>query len=464
MTEGVVLWVYKKGGDYDQFPNEKHRALVLIQDQYNALQATTRKNLEYILLTDDLELAVPAEIRKEPLRHNMKGWFSKFEMFRTDFMADDLPVLFLDLDTRIHDNVDDLFELDLDYFYMLRDFYHPERAGSGVMVFSSNAWEHVFKTFRIQDRSYDRGDQGVIEDKVRDKLRLLQDHTTDLIYSYKVHCRDGLRQQHECPVLCFHGPPRPWKVPITRMPGLSRRGKLVVSYLNYHNDPQTKRGVGSNNIQYLNPWYNTVRALGLPAIVLHDNLSEKFITAHQTDRIRFVEVLPIPYSPNDSRWCLYNMIIQECCSDVDYVLFTDCSDVTVRKDPFEFIEDVGKLYIGSEARIWGRKSDKIKDNGWINARLKECNNAEIMEFSKKMQDKLLLNCGIVGGHVKTMQFFLKRVSSMMRGINPRPDLCLDMAVTNYVAYKYFDGKIVTGAPLHNRFKDNDRSDTYLWHK
>jgi hypothetical protein len=458
MSECVVLWVYKKGGAFDQFPNELHRARVLIRDQFNAIQATTRKDIEYILLTDDAELPVPAAIRKVPLKHNMKGWFSKFEMFRTDYMSGDRPVLFLDLDTRIHNNIDDLFDLDINYFYMIRCWYHPDGVrGSGVMVFKANAHEHVLKTFRTQSHSYDTGDQGIIQANVQDKLRLLQDHTKDLIYSYKVHCRDGRMQQEECPVLCFHGPPRPWKVPVGRMPGLSRRGKLVVSYLNFHPDPQAGRGVPSNSMPYLNPWYNTTRSLGLPAIVLHDNLSEKFIEAHQTDRIRFLEVTPGPYSPNDYRWCLYNMLIQECCSDVDYVLFTDCSDVSVRKDPFEIINDPQQLYIGSEAC-------KIRDSGWIQGRFAECNNAEISEVAVQIGDELLLNCGIVGGHVKTMQFFMKWVSSMYRRVNPGPRLYLDMPVINFVAYKYFKDHIVTGAPLLNRFKGNDRSDTYLWHK
>ena len=40
-----------------------------------------------------------------------------------------------------------------------------------------------------------------------------------------------------------------------------------------------------------------------------------------------------------------------------------------------------------------------------------------------------------------------------------------MPVVNYVAYKFFDGKITTGYPLCSKFcKNEERKDVYFKHK
>jgi len=40
----------------------------------------------------------------------------------------------------------------------------------------------------------------------------LQNTANDTIFSYKVHVRDGNMDTIACPVLCYHGNPRPWDV------------------------------------------------------------------------------------------------------------------------------------------------------------------------------------------------------------------------------------------------------------
>ena len=210
-SEHVITWVYKTGGIYDQHAEE------CIRSQYEGLKKTPCE-LQYVCLTDDENLPLPPGVRRVPLKYDLKGWFSKFELFRTDIFLTGQKVVFFDLDTHINGSILPILDLPDDHFYMLRDFYYPDKhGGSGVMVFDANQAEFILNKFlRHKDTySYASGDQVFITKTVQPSsipLRKLQNVCNDTIYSYKVHVSGGEFEAHECPILCFHGNPRPWDV------------------------------------------------------------------------------------------------------------------------------------------------------------------------------------------------------------------------------------------------------------
>ncbi len=144
------------------------------------------------------------------LRHDWPGWWSKLELF-SDLIDGDL--LYLDLDTTV---LGDLSPYDVSRTTMLRDFYYPQRLGSGFMYIAQADKASVFDAFKADPAKHMRdnrtrerwGDQGFLQSVLGDCQRW-QD-VAGGIYSYKAHCSRGVPD--DARVICFHGKPRPWDV------------------------------------------------------------------------------------------------------------------------------------------------------------------------------------------------------------------------------------------------------------
>lgn len=154
---------------------------------------------------------VPVEgVNTVKLRKNWGGWWSKLELFSDIFSGD---VLYFDLDTVVLCDVKDLY---MSETTVLKDFYHPERMGSGLMYISQRDKRIIWKTFlenpmlnmAICQTRENWGDQGFLNEFIG-KAQKWQDVVKG-IYSYKVHCTSQLPS--DAKVVCFHGQPRPWGV------------------------------------------------------------------------------------------------------------------------------------------------------------------------------------------------------------------------------------------------------------
>ena len=124
------------------------------------------------------------------------------------------PVLYMDLDTTIVDDLTPLIEAAKDErFITLRDFNYPKRVQSSVMAWKGDM-SHIYEEF-IQDPEtymdmYPGGDQSFIDEGNHCPV-YWQDILPNSIQSFKVNVRNsGIHP--DCCVVAFHGNPRPWAI------------------------------------------------------------------------------------------------------------------------------------------------------------------------------------------------------------------------------------------------------------
>lgn len=143
---------------------------------------------------------------REPLLHDWPGWWAKIELFRPGLF--DGPVLYLDLDTLIVGDLSAIASYE-GPFAILRDFYHPSRWQSAVMVWRpSEATERIYTRFCEAPPGYMhqfRSDQEFIMDTL-DGATMLQDIYPGQIVSLKVHALDAAPEGAR--LVCAHGDPR----------------------------------------------------------------------------------------------------------------------------------------------------------------------------------------------------------------------------------------------------------------
>jgi len=168
---------------------------------------------EFICLTD-----LPAEkfdCKTEPLTDDLKGWWSKIELFKHKG-----PCLYFDLDTVLTGSIKGIAEAVCGKgdegtsrkpkLYMLTPFRETEKWASGVMAWQGDL-SGVYKNFRKSDMEEFKWDQryiSFITEFADIPISSIQKYTS--VHSYKWHCKDKLPKGAQ--IVCFHGRPRPHEV------------------------------------------------------------------------------------------------------------------------------------------------------------------------------------------------------------------------------------------------------------
>ncbi|MGI9411555.1 MAG: hypothetical protein ACR2OV_15860 [Hyphomicrobiaceae bacterium] len=140
------------------------------------------------------------------LKNGWPGWWSKLELFApwNDHLR---PCLFLDLDTFVLGNIDDLVSLVPAKLTMLRDFNRHETGQSAVMSIPQDVGM-IWRRFIADPEGWMKkfkggGDQSFLN---RFDLGFLQD-SFDGIASYKVDdLQNGPKGNR---IVCWHGKPKP---------------------------------------------------------------------------------------------------------------------------------------------------------------------------------------------------------------------------------------------------------------
>ena len=159
----------------------------------------------------------PRDIINDVIIHKLPStgleiWWNKLWLFSDQFPLSG-RVFYLDLDTLIVGNVDDIISYDKD-FVIVRDFYHALRssvaknAQSCIMSFEAHKhhdiWEVFMKNPIKNQKGHGHGDQGWIQ-YIQKNFLYWQDLFPNQVVSYKIHCKGGLPDNAR--IICYHGKP-----------------------------------------------------------------------------------------------------------------------------------------------------------------------------------------------------------------------------------------------------------------
>lgn len=196
-----IVCVLKSGGQY------RRQHVDWLRRQVAARVKTPH---DFVVLTDIED--IPGSVA---LRHRWRGWWSKLELFRPDALPGRGPVLYLDLDVVLCDDIELPAADDLPGGAICArvDWWRPGQRNSSVMMWRPPAGRELYVQFsraaaRIiaDDEAGERhGDQAYISRNAK---------TADLpalrVRSYRA---DGLSDgPADAQVAVFHGRPKPWEV------------------------------------------------------------------------------------------------------------------------------------------------------------------------------------------------------------------------------------------------------------
>ena len=232
---------------------------------------------------------------------------------------------------------------------------------------------------------------------------------------------------------------------------------IMTTYFCNKKDPQRPKRAPCNDFQYIEPWYNSIKKLGLNGVVFHDGMDDTFIKRYQNDKIKFVYVdsNSYEYSLNDLRYFVYLDYIKKY-KNIENVFMTDGNDVTVVKSPFN---KFNKICVGNEPV-------KITNSSWMKKKIKRFNynNNKKFTFNKFNQ---IYNAGILGGRRNDVLKFLENMVDIFENFDEEQKReNLNMIVFNYVVYKVFNENVISGFPLNSVYKkfQNNRKDVCFIHK
>jgi hypothetical protein len=213
-------------------------------------------------------------------------------------------------------------------------------------------------------------------------------------------------------------------------------------------------------------WVNAIKDLNLNAILFHNNFSEKTIAKNQDENVAFIKIEhDVQYNPNVFRYFVYRDYLQHYGQTIRQVFLTDVSDVVVVKNPFTdeiFLQHPDTIFCGDEP--------KLLNNEWMHAHSSHLRSkiGDYSSFESDFKDEILLNCGIIGGEVNIMKFFLDELCLLHEQFNRANKTAYtgDMGTFNYVARRKFNLQLYHGFPVNTVFKgyEKERTDCWFRHK
>lgn len=203
---------------------------------YNMLQRNLTATVRLHVYTE-ASRSVPAPMIKHELTDwgisgPKRSWWYKIQLFNSALYAG--PLLYMDLDVVIVDNIDWICDLSLNYFWALQDFKHlwrPSHLGmnSSVMWWDTRKYNQIFQQFRPQNLQQiiknHAGDQDYLTREISEKtlrfinperIRSWRWECLDGGYNFKKRCyylpNSGTLIPKNTSILVFHGQPKPDKI------------------------------------------------------------------------------------------------------------------------------------------------------------------------------------------------------------------------------------------------------------
>lgn len=224
--------------------------------------------------------------------------------------------------------------------------------------------------------------------------------------------------------------------------------------------------LNDNDFSLVRDWADSLQANKVRGILFHNNFSEVTTTTYESKWLRFVKVDYNPdFNPNVYRYCIYHQYIQTHLDQLSHIFLTDVSDVVMLNNPFVqpfFAENPHLIFCGDEPTQL--------NNEWMQAHSAHFRNQLIAyeEYEQACANEVLLNCGIVGGHINMMASFVEQLWNFHNNYNQNNQTAYtgDMGAFNYILRTQFSSAIYHGAPVNTIFKgyENERVDCWFRHK
>lgn len=212
-----------------------------------------------------------------------------------------------------------------------------------------------------------------------------------------------------------------------------RPNRVITALLTANIDPQRNKKWAADP-GLVDAWRNSIK--GAEPVVLHDELK---------DAPGFVKV-PSRHIAYVQRWCSYYQFLRS--NPCDWVFCTDGGDVTMQREPWAEMER-GKLYVGWEPTVIGIP--------WMIDR-----HPEHREWLLANAQRMLLNCGVVGGDYQTVMEFCHDMAGDLLAV----ESVFDMGSFNKIAYsEKWVNRMVTGPKVSTLFKHKENNNwSWFQHK
>ena len=205
MKEEVnILLVFRTGGRFSM------QDVILLANHLQGKNDDLKVNT--FCLTDIITEIMPARnVTLLPMKHPWHGWWAKMNLFASE-LEYLRPYMYVDLDTAIVRPLSLVLPAlhEQSNVIMLRDFYKPAKAASGLMWIPaqndkvSRIWEKWIKDPERHMKKH-RGDQEFICSVCEPDL-YWQDITSGVV-SYKPNKKHRKKLNGDESVVCFHGKP-----------------------------------------------------------------------------------------------------------------------------------------------------------------------------------------------------------------------------------------------------------------
>lgn len=238
---------------------------------------------------------------------------------------------------------------------------------------------------------------------------------------------------------------------IEYVPYKEKSNLILTCYYNGVPDPQ-RSDKWEANIELIHPLIKSVEALnGAKMVILSDCLP---LYDDGTVKVVRDECVISPYF---QRWVGYSRFLRHNYDTYDKVFCVDATDVEVLKEPFGYLQP-GDIFTGYE-------HEKLTCE-WMT---RHHRNAKLDAFYKMMPDAVLLNAGVMGGHladvVKVCTNIVATYNDLLyqdrRSKTGSPGQT-DMGVFNYVLRTLSGINVKYGPEICTRFKANERTEYSLF--
>ena len=135
----------------------------------------------------------------------------------------------------------------------------------------------------------------------------------------------------------------------------------------------------------------------------------------------------------------------------------------VLKNPFKqalFVDNPNKIFCGDEPK-------KLNDEWMLEHSTHLRNNiADYAIYEESFKDAQLLNCGIIGGGIKTMKELIGELTAIHDKYNQQNETAFtgDMGAFNYLVRTKYNNSLCHGEPVNTVFKAFEQNNSNCWFK